>query len=572
MHMRLNARLFGFAAALVALAAPVLAQPATQDTASAAQQAAEPASETRPATTTYAGDTGLWFVPTGEVLPAKRWSLSAYRVNFDRDQGFTDVSNWPVTFGFGVADRAEIFGAWEVVRRVDRDVRTIFVPGQSRAGGVVNEYPFIRQGWSGNQVGDLSLGAKVNLLSEWRQRPVALALRGQVKLPTASDDDEGVGTGKPDFSVDAILSKEINQRVELSGYAGLIMRGDPDGVELSNGLRWGVGMGLPSRRSLRLTAELHGERYSDDLVTLSTPLIGQDGSISPLVTSLNSPVNASLGLTWQGQSGLFAGAGINWNLRMDSRDNFFTGFDNRTGDASGFQVRIGYHPGVRVYVAPPPPPAPPPPAPAPQHTLTVTAACDPCTVEVGKVSTVTATALDSIGCAVTYAWSAPAGTFTSGTARQTPWTAPMQEGTVPVTVTVTCPSDGKTANATVNVQVIRPAVREFTFEDVHFDFDRYSLRPEATRALDEAITTLQQNAELRLEVEGHTCNIGTAEYNLALGERRAVAVRDYLASRGIGADRLRTVSYGEERPKHDNAREETRRLNRRAAMVVRVTR
>src|SRR4051812_12554322 len=57
--------------------------------------------ETRPATTTVNGDTGLWFVPTGEVVPAKKWSLSAYRVNFDRDQGFTDVSDWPVTFAFG---------------------------------------------------------------------------------------------------------------------------------------------------------------------------------------------------------------------------------------------------------------------------------------------------------------------------------------------------------------------------------------------------------------------------------------------------------------------------------------
>ena len=110
----------------------------------------------------------------------------------------------------------------------------------------------------------------------------------------------------------------------------------------------------------------------------------------------------------------------------------------------------------------------------------------------------------------------------------------------------------------VTIQVVRPARKEIVFEDVHFDFDRYSLRPEATRALDEAIKTLQENADLRLEIEGHTCNIGTAEYNLALGERRASAVREYLASRGIGADRLRTVSYGEERPKHDNAREETR--------------
>ena len=81
---------------------------------------------------------------------------------------------------------------------------------------------------------------------------------------------------------------------------------------------------------------------------------------------------------------------------------------------------------------------------------------------------------------------------------------------------------------------------------------------------------MRQDATLKLEIEGHTCSIGTAEYNLALGERRATAVRDYLSSRGVGADRLRTVSYGEERPKHDNAREETRRLNRRAQLVVRL--
>src|SRR4026208_2340622 len=76
--------------------------------------------ETRPATTTVNGDTGLWFVPTGEILPAKRWSVSAYRVNFDRDQGFTDVSDWPVTFGVGLADRAELFGAGRPGRRVAR--------------------------------------------------------------------------------------------------------------------------------------------------------------------------------------------------------------------------------------------------------------------------------------------------------------------------------------------------------------------------------------------------------------------------------------------------------------------
>ena len=100
--------------------------------------------ETRPATTTTSGDTGLWFVPTGEILPARKWSFSVYRVNFDYTQGFTDVSDFPVTFGVGLADRAEIFGSWSLVRRIDRDVRPLFFPTADAAnGGVVNQYPFV---------------------------------------------------------------------------------------------------------------------------------------------------------------------------------------------------------------------------------------------------------------------------------------------------------------------------------------------------------------------------------------------------------------------------------------------
>ena len=150
------------------------------------QQMAPTAVETRPGTTTFRGDTGLWFVPTGEVLPARHWSVSAYRVNFDYNQGFTDVSNWPITFGVGLADRVEVFGAFDVVRRIDRDVRPIFT-SDPRAGGLVNDYPFVNDGWSGSQLGDLWLGGKVNLSSQWRQQPAAFAVRGLVKIPTASE-------------------------------------------------------------------------------------------------------------------------------------------------------------------------------------------------------------------------------------------------------------------------------------------------------------------------------------------------------------------------------------------------
>ena len=546
---------------LLLSAPPLLAQTSAQAT-----QTSTPAEETRPATTTFRGDTGLWFVPTGEILPARRWSFSVYRVNFDYEQGFTDVSSFPVTFGVGLADRAEIFGSVTVVNRIDRDVRPLFFPTVAGSaidnGGVVNEYPFVNDGWSDNQFGDIWIGAKVNITSEHRQAPAAFAVRGMLKIPTASEDD-GSGTGKPDFAFDGIVSKEINQRVELSGFGGLIIRGDPDEFDLLNGFRWGVGAGFPTRRNLKFTAELHGEFYNDDAVTT------KGVSILPAASNQDGPVNASIGLTWTAGNGFFAGAGLNWNMGLSGREDFGS-FENETGDALGFQVRLGYHPGVRVYVPPPPPPAPEPAAPV-NRPPTVTARCEPCTVEVGRTSTVTADATDPDGDTLTYKWSAPAGTFTRDTDRQTPWTAPNQEGPVQVTVQV---ADGKggTASANVTIQVIRPAVKEFVFEDVHFDFDRYSLRPEAVRALDEAIKTMQENPELRIEIEGHTCNIGTSEYNLALGERRANAVREYLASRGIGGNRLNAVSYGEERPKHDNAREETRRLNRRAALVVRVQR
>ena len=226
------------AAALLALACTVPAQAQTPP--------ATPV-ETRPATTTTSGDTGLWFVPTAEILPAGQWSVSAYRVNFDYEQGFTDVSRWPVTFAFGVADRVELFGAFTAVTRIDRDLRPLFNPLLADAGGVVNDYPFVADGWSGNQLGDVWVGAKVNLTAPHRQQPAAFALRGLVKLPTAGDDD-GAGTGKLDLAVDAIVSREINERVELSGFGGVIFRGDPDRFDLLNGVRWGIGAGLPARR------------------------------------------------------------------------------------------------------------------------------------------------------------------------------------------------------------------------------------------------------------------------------------------------------------------------------------
>jgi outer membrane protein OmpA-like peptidoglycan-associated protein len=104
--------------------------------------------------------------------------------------------------------------------------------------------------------------------------------------------------------------------------------------------------------------------------------------------------------------------------------------------------------------------------------------------------------------------------------------------------------------------------------DVQFELDRFELRPDSIAALDRAAEVLKQNPGMTMRIEGHASEEATPEYNMALGQRRANAVRDYLVGRGVAASRLNTISYGETRPKYDNSREETRRMNRRAALVV----
>jgi outer membrane protein OmpA-like peptidoglycan-associated protein len=511
-------------------------------------------------------------VPTAEVLAHGKWSVGGYRRGTNYIQGFSNVADIAGSFAFGIRGRAELFGAFLFDTRVDRDLRPLFINDQ-KVGGIIDRNPQVHEGWTGDNVGDLYVGVKYNLLSAFRQDPMAVALRGAVKIPTG-DEEAGVTTGKTDFLVDLVASRETaNERLEYSGYVGYEFRGKPDGTDNapSGAFRWGGGIAVPSRTPLRGIFELEGLVPSSSSVTLTEPIITcVDCGAPPLVSDIQKLTRLTAGATYQHRSGFFLGAGLSWNFGTEDRSNFNTD-DDQSGDFVDWQFRVGYHPGVPRYVPPPPPappPAPPPPAPANRPPV-VEARCEPCVIEVGKAVTVTADAKDPDGDNLTYQWTAPTGKFQNPADRQTTWTAPQQEGTVPATVTV---NDGRggTASDQVMIQVVRPPVIELTFEDVYFDFDRSTLRPEALRLLDDAVTKLQASPGRNVVIEGHTCNIGTAEYNLALGERRATSVRDYLVSRGVPTNRLQIRSYGEERPKADNAREETRRLNRRAALVVSV--
>jgi peptidoglycan-associated lipoprotein len=102
---------------------------------------------------------------------------------------------------------------------------------------------------------------------------------------------------------------------------------------------------------------------------------------------------------------------------------------------------------------------------------------------------------------------------------------------------------------------------------VHFDFDKYDLRPDAIRTLGDNAGRIKEHSEFKVRIEGHCDERGTVEYNLALGEKRARAARDYLVSLGIPTRRLSIISFGKERPIDPGHNEEAWALNRRAEFV-----
>ncbi len=104
--------------------------------------------------------------------------------------------------------------------------------------------------------------------------------------------------------------------------------------------------------------------------------------------------------------------------------------------------------------------------------------------------------------------------------------------------------------------------------DVFFDYDAYELRQDARERLAQNARFLTSHPEFVLTIEGHADERGTNDYNLNLGDRRANAAKEYLSTLGVGADRLRTVSYGEERPFCGEGSESCWQQNRRAHFTI----
>ena len=267
-----------------------------------------------------------------------------------------------------------------------------------------------------------------------------------MKLPTGSADD-GSGTGKMDCQFDFIVSKEVASSAEVSGSIGYRQRGDPDEYDLSSGIPFGIGAQFPTRSPLKFTTEWCGEIFNNDVVTRTVSpapasIIGVDGSV-PLghvgsSAAVDADVRRDLADAARGSSRrrhqlVGQGRRSRGSRRRQRRQ---LRHEVRLAVPHRLSPRRGRHPGPAAAAA----------AAATAGAGAAAHADRRCAVQSvhGRSRRDVegdGDREDSIGCVITYQWSAPTGTFANPAQQNTAWTAPNTPGTVPVTVTGTCPTD-----------------------------------------------------------------------------------------------------------------------------------
>jgi peptidoglycan-associated lipoprotein len=124
------------------------------------------------------------------------------------------------------------------------------------------------------------------------------------------------------------------------------------------------------------------------------------------------------------------------------------------------------------------------------------------------------------------------------------------------------------AEALRKKRLAEEAAKESSMKDIFFDFDSYVIKPSDTATLKEIGNWLRRNKDIKVAIEGHCDERGTAEYNLALGQKRAEAVKEYLIKAGVEQSRIKTISYGKELPFDSGHSEDAWARNRRAHFKI----
>ena len=213
------------------------------------------------------------------------------------------------------------------------------------------------------------------------------------------------------------------------------------------------------------------------------------------------------------------------------------------------------------------PPQPPAPAPAPARP-TVTLQASPTSINKGDSSTLSWNSTDATELTIEPEVGAV-------TAQGSSKVSPSESSTYKITASGPGGSASATATVTVNAPPpprppAQPSLDELFLKEVrdaYFDYDKAELRPDARAALSKTADFLKNYPQLRVTIEGHCDERGSTEYNLGLGDRRATAVKQFMVSLGVSADRLSTVSFGKEKPFCMESNESCWQQNRRGHFV-----
>ncbi|MGH9341646.1 MAG: PKD domain-containing protein [Acidobacteriota bacterium] len=288
-------------------------------------------------TPTIHGSTGLFNVYLAETLRQGEFSVGFHTSKFHREPGDIDFHLFPVSFTIGLHDRIELFGSYEVHRRVNMDQIMVnkivgngpVVPARVLGGQVAfyNDAPFMDVGF-GDGAGDLWTGIKFNLASENRGAPASFALQPIARFHLTDNREHlvrGLTAGATDWGFDAILSKNLGGGATFGLNAGLLFAQDRLNVDRQHRFRYGIGVDAPlGTPAAHFIAELVGSLFLEDNETsqFANPV---------------SPADIYAGLRFFPARWIAIGGAYNFNLRtIDSGE--FGGIDET--DRHGFFAQV----------------------------------------------------------------------------------------------------------------------------------------------------------------------------------------------------------------------------------------
>jgi OOP family OmpA-OmpF porin len=379
------------------------------------------------------------------------------------------------------------------------------------------EYPFCGPKQSG--LGYASFGVKFNVLE---QGNTGLGVFGHFDIPLSGEETR-VTTSKTKLGFDLLLAHKLSERTIIAANAGYQINQDPDTIDIGDNFSYAAGIETGIAKNLSLGMQFAGKAYT-----------GSD-------LEQHNPLDAIAGIKFEKDNYGFS-IGYKKNLLYDNKTVW-----NVPGPLVGsVWIVTGKHE-----------------KPAPCIPVESVQIKGDSLVKIDETRNYQVTFMPPLASSpIMFLWECSNnGQIQGGQGSLSvtvQWAETNENSWIKVTASNACSNVSSKLDITVEKPILLPK------QEFFFALDSYDLGPASITDLEQAVEYLKYHPEIQIIIEGHTCSIATEEYNLALGEHRAEAIKSFLTNHGIAEDRIKTITYGESKPGYNNSEEITRKKNRRA--------